>query len=283
MSIENRIRTGLEAAVCTVPAATPAPLDAVERRGRRRLVVTRVGLVAAGVAVVASMVGTSIAIGRIGYVPYVAEPTASSLTTTPVADGTVLVAGDEFRVEGLVEAFSEVPMYFGQASPSPRFDTSLLGEEQPLVFGEVKVADADVLDGPTVYVGEVDNESVFVNSQPSNTGVVKCLWIGPTPRFCGDWGAFELSAAPARGGPVYGVWLGVPDGTSVVVLRDGGTLLAWQRPVGDVTLVALPGLGVYELAALDEVGGEIEVIDIEATSLDDQGATSPGDPTTTLP
>jgi hypothetical protein len=278
MNIEDRIRTELEAAVSTVPAATPAPLDVVEKRGRRRLIVTRVGLAAAGVAVFAGIVGVSIAIGRIGYLPDVVAPT----TTERVSGGTVVIAGDEFRVDGLVEAFSEVPMYFGQASPSARFDTAALGEEQPLELAAVKVADADVLDGPTIYVGEVDDESIFVNARSSDSFVTKCLWIGPTPQFCGDWGAFELSA-PAREGSLYGVWLGVPDGTSVVVLRDDGRTLAWQRPVGDVTLIALPDSGVYSLVALDEAGGEIEVIEIDAAPFVDGGTTTPGDPTTTLP
>jgi hypothetical protein len=79
------------------------------------------------------------------------------------------------------------------------------------------------------------------------------------------------------------VWLGVPDGTSVVVLRDDGRTLAWQRPVGDVTLIALPDSGVYSLVALDEAGGEIEVIEIDAAPFVDGGTTTPGDPTTTLP
>lgn len=278
MSIEDMIRTELEGAVATVPPATRAPLEVVERRGRRRRTVSRIARAASGVAVFAVVVGISIAIGRIGYVPDVAEPTVPPATTAPlVSDGTLLIAGEEFGVGELVEAFADVPMYLGQDAPAARFDTAPLGDEQSLSFGQVKVADADVLDGPTIYVGEVSAESVFVNERSNQA----CLWIGPTPQFCGDWGAFELSA-PSRDGPAYGTWLGVPKATSVVVLRSDGDPIAWQSPIGGISLMALPGSGAFEMAALDETGVQLETIEFD-TSSGIPDTTVPGGPTTTVP
>ncbi len=282
MNIEELIRTELEAAVSTVPAAAPAPLGDVERRGQRRVVVARFASAAAGAAVFAAVVAVSVAIGRIGYTPDVADTLPTTVTTVLARDGEVVIAGEVFPVDGLVEAFSDAPMYFGELAPPPSFDISSFGAEFPLGFGQARVADPDVLDGPTVYVGEAGDESVFLNEQRSDGGVVKCLWIGPTPQLCADSGAFEL-ASPPRPGPPYGTWLGVPEGTSVVVLRSDGVALGWQQPVGGVALISLPGQGVFELAAFGADGAELGTVGVTVGPPADLGTSEPGGPTTTVP
>lgn len=283
MSIDELLRAELEVAVSTVPSVAPAPLGDVERRGRRRRVVARAAMATAGVAVFTAVVGVTLVVGRIGYMPEVADPTVPPATSIPAVDGEAVIAGEVFPVDGLVEAFAESPMYYGEPSPPPLFDVTSFGIELPLDFGQARVADPDVLNGPTIYLGEAGEWSVFVNQRPLEGGPGKCLWIGATPQLCGDSGAFELFIPPQAGPPTYGAWLGVPDGTSVVVLRSAGIAIAWQQPVGGVSLIELPAFGVFELAALDETGTELELVEVTAAPTVEQGGPVPGAPTTTLP
>lgn len=284
MNIEDTIRIELEAAVSTVPAGAPAPLEVVERRGHRRRIVARAGLVVASAAVFVAIVGVSIMIGRIGYTPDVAAPTVPPVTIAPVPEGSVMIAGKLFPVDDLVEAFDSAPMYFGQQSPSPAFDTSELGDEQALRFDVPAVADPDVLDGPTIYVGELEGVSAFVNECSTGVGITTCLWMGATSQLRADSGAFIFAEPPTqRDGPPYAAWMGVPEGTSVVTLRRDGFDLGWQRPVGGVTLMQLPEIGAYELIALDEFGTEVGAVAVSVARPATSDSTVPGSPTTTVP
>ncbi len=284
MSIEELIREELRAALSSVPAGTPTPVDRVRDRGGRRLLLARVGMAAAGVAVFGGVLAISLVIGRVDGTP-VGQSDA----------GSVLIAGERFPVDGVVEAFSSVPLYYGAKAPAPRFDTSGPGDEWPLEFGRAKVADPDALDPPTVYLGEYNGESVFLNEQGYYDAPAKCLWIGPTPQICGDAGVFEL-LVPTRPGPPLGAWVGVPDGTSVVVLsqrditlKEGDEPLGWESPVGGVALMPLPDTGAYVMTALDENGSELGTVVISFTpsapntSSDPDGATTTTTTTPTVP
>lgn len=273
MSVEEMVRQELEDAVSTVPKGSPAAIEAIQRRGGRRLVVARTGLVFAGVALFAGMFGVSLLLAPN------AEP---SQATQPIAqdEGTVLIAGDRIPVGELVEAFSEGPMYYGATTPPPTFDTSPFGDEIPLEVGQVKVADPDSWDGPTIYIGEYRGESIFLNEGPFGGVDTKCLWIGPTPQLCGDSGTIPL-LAPPRPGPQLGLWLSVPDGTSVVVLKQGDASLGWQSPVSGVAILPLPGEGTYQLVAVDPDGNEISQITVPFWSETSAPAPDPNDPTTT--
>lgn len=293
MNIEEFLRSEMETAASTVPTGAPALLSDIERRGRRRILVARIGLAATSVAVFVAVVGVSIAVGRIGATPdvvgsarSVAESTVPPTTSAPVIDGHVVIAGETFPVDGLVETFAETQMYFGAPTPQPGFDTSPLGSELPLGFGQAGVGDPDVLNGPTIYLGEVGGVSVFVNQRLLDDGPSKCLWMGGTPQVCGDAGAFKFAEPPFTsqpGGLLLGAWLGVPKGTSVIVLRADGVELGWQRPVGGVAVVPLPKLGIYELAALDQSGTELETVNVTLEADRVQGVAVPGSPTTTVP
>ena len=299
MNIEDQIVIELEAAISTVPSVAPAPLGVIESRGRRRLLAARAGHLAVGVAVFAVMVGVSIAVGRIGYLSDVAGSPADSValasapptTVTPVSDGRavdgrVIIAGESFPVGELVGAFAGVPMYFGEAAPAPRFDPSLLGREIRLEFETANVGDPDVLSGPTIYVGEAGGVSVFVNEIALGDGPTKCLWMAGSLQVCGDFGAFRFDDSPATPPPgtmLFAAWLGVPDGTSVVVVRSNGVDIVWQRPVSGVVVIPLSDPAVYQLAAFDESGVEIESVDVSLTAANDQEVSEPGGPTTTVP
>ncbi len=278
MSIEELIREELTVALSTVPAGTPAATDRVQQRGRRRLLMARVGMAAAGVAVFGGILAISLVVGR-------ADGTPVGQSDTPARS--VLIAGERFPVDGIVEAFSSVPLYYGAKAPAPRFDTSGFGDEWRLEFGRAKVADPDALDPPTVYLGEYNDESMFLNEQGYYDTPIKCLWIGPTPQICGDAGVFEL-LVPTRPGPPLGAWLGVPDGTSVVVLsRRDITLtetdesLGWESPVGGVALMPLPDTRAYVMTALDEDGSELGTVVISLTPSAPSPSSGPDDATTT--
>lgn len=293
MSIEELIRTELNSAVSTVPVGTPAPLGDIEQRGRRRVLVSRVGLAAAGVAVFVTVAAVSITLGSVGSTsdvvgstPDMVDSGISSMTGVPEVDGFVVIAGEAFPVDGLVEAFDEAPMYFGSPAPSPSFDASQLGAELPLTFGQASVGDPDVLSGPTVYVGDVGGFSVFVNQRAVDGGPGKCLWMGGTPQVCGDSGAFEfteLVTKPSSRWPLFGAWLGVPKDTSVIVLRIDRSDVGWQRPVGGVAIVPLPEPGVYELVALDDSGAELGTMEVEVEPDRDNRVPAPDGVTTTVP
>lgn len=72
----------------------------------------------------------------------------------------------------------------------------------------------------------------------------------------------------ARHDPTIGywaAWLGVPDGTAVVEVREDGRPLVWQAPTAHVVVFDLPDdrtLGSIELVALDGEGNQIEVGDL---------------------
>jgi hypothetical protein len=273
MNVEEMVRQELEVALSTVPTGSPAGIDSVQRRGGRRLVVARTGLVLAGVVVFAGIFGVSLLLA-----PNV-DP--SQATQPPGQDeGTVLIAGDRIPVGELVEAFAEGPMYYGVTPAQPTFDTSPFGDEFRLEFGQVKIADPDAWDGPTIYIGEYRGESIFLNEGPFAGVHTKCLWIGPTPQLCGDSGSIPL-LAPPRPGPQLGLWLKVPEGASIVVLEQGAAAIGWQSPMSGVVLFPLPGEGTYQLVALDEDGNEISQIAITFSSDTPGPAPDPNDPTTT--
>lgn len=278
MKVEEMIRQELEAAVSTVPKGSPAGIESIERRGGRRVVVARAGLVLAGVAVFVGVFGVSLLLGPS------ADP---SQATQPLGqDGpTVVIAGDRIRVGELVEAFASGPMYYGAPASPPTFDTSPFGDEAPLEFGRAKVADPDAWDGPTIYLGEIRGQSIFMNGRITDGVTYTCLWIGPISQLCSDSGAFELVQTP-RPKPPVAAWLSVPEGTSIVVLEHGGTALGWQSPISSVSVMTLPGDGTYQLVALDGTGTEIRTIVVTfptvvpTTAPDPNGATTT---TTTIP
>lgn len=273
MNVEEMVRQELEVALSTVPSGSPAGIESIQRRGGRRLVVARTGLVLAGIVVFAGLFGVSLLLGPNADRPQATQPTAE-------VDGTVLIAGDQIPVGDLVEAFSEGPMYYGVTPAQPTFDTSPFGDEVRLEFGQVKVADPDAWDGPTIYIGEYLGESIFLNEGPFGGVRTKCLWIGPTPQLCGDGGSIPL-LAPPRPGPQLGLWLSVPDGTSIVVLEQDDATLGWQSPVSGVALFPLPGEDTYQLVAMDRNGNEINQIDVTFSSDTLGSAPDPNDPTTT--
>ena len=140
------------------------------------------------VVTVAAAVAVTIGIAGIADRPGETDLTIPFASGT-IEEGDVVIVGEGFPVDGFVGPFAEVPMFFGAVAPTPAFERSAFGEEFRLEDGQVKVADPDILEGPTIYVGEVGGMSMFLNER--TTG--KCLWIGATPQLCADSGAFELS------------------------------------------------------------------------------------------
>jgi hypothetical protein len=273
MNVEELIKQELEDAVSTVPEGSPAGMGSVERRVRRRLVVARTGQVLVGVAVFAGVFGVSNLLSPGADPSQATQPTGEG-------DGTVLIASDRIPVGELVEAFSQGPMYYGVTPAQPTFDTSPFGNEIRMELGQVKVADPDAADGPTIYLGEIRGVSVFLNARVIDGVATKCLWIGPISQMCGDSGASQLSQTPSPEPPV-GAWLAVPQGSSIVVLRDEGAAIGWQSPVSGVVLFPLPGDGTYQLVAVDRSANEISQIAVTFSSDTPGPAPGPNDPTTT--
>lgn len=183
--------------------------------------------------------------------------TASTAPSTAVA-GFLELAGETFSVGDQVEAFSEAPMYESTLPDTPAFDTSAFGAELPLTQGQPMVADPNVIDGAAVYIGEIGADSAFLTqevrfSEDGDEYHQKCLWIGPSPQLCADYG--KIAVHPA-GEPVLAVWLGVPDGTVAVAAFEDGEPVGWQRPRSRVAVLSV-GSGDVTLIALGSDGQEI--------------------------
>lgn len=154
--------------------------------------------------------------------------------------------------------------------PEPRFDTSELGEEVPLLPIDVRMPPIDLrAEGDITVIGRVEGTDVEVYL---DAGERECVWfIGPRLAESRCWlvegpaGGFSRPAyAVTRNGmdgePVQTilVWQ-VPDGTSVVSLDASGDGL-WQRPVGGHVVFVLDPTTRAELAnvtAYDAVGQDL--------------------------
>lgn len=209
-----------------------------------------------------------------------------SSTTAPVIPSTAVagfleLAGESFSVGDPIEAFSESPMYESTLPDAPTFDTSGYGVERPLTQGRPMVADPDVIDGPAVYIGEVEGNSAFLTqeihySEDGEEHLQKCLWIGPSPQICADFGT--LAVHPA-GEPIVAVWLGVPDGTVAVVAFHNGEPVGWQQPRSRVVIipVADPGVVLVPLGAEGQElldGQELQRVGTYSESADESGVTT---------
>lgn len=184
----------------------------------------------------------------------------SSDTDSVVIDGTVVLGGETFPVGDVVEAFGDAPVLEAVGGNDSTAEMMLglgLGEEAPLDVATPKVADPDIIDGPAIYLGDVEGDSAFLTEETYGEEPQKCLWIGPTPQVCGDYGMITIHPANEVSATV---WLGVPQGTVAVALfEETGYLLGWQQPRSRVVVITVEVDDPQRLAmvAFDADGQEI--------------------------
>jgi len=189
-------------------------------------------------------------------------------------DGVLTIAGEDFPVGDLVDSFSEQLMYWPAPQPMPSFDTTAFGEHQPLHLLQPSVPDPDILNNPSIYLGNLGENSLFLtkgfheeDSSLANE-TMRCLWIGGSFTLCADVGS--VSGHPYEIGTIA-AWIGVPNGTSVVALRSGNMPLGWQQTQSRVAVIQVPGtiaavaaIGEHGLTfiALDASGQELLTVDL---------------------
>jgi hypothetical protein len=185
------------------------------------------------------------------------EPASTSEPTVGAVDDVLVIAGEEFPVGDLVEAFAEQDMYLPVVGVAPAFDTSPWGEEMPLVVADPRVNDDDIIDGPSVYLGDLGTKSVFLteedftdpDSEASGMDPHKFVWIGDTG-IGADLGVLTTG----RGSTA--VWIGVPDGTAIVAVTTDAGPIGWQVPHSRVVVMPVP-LEAIGFIALDANGNEL--------------------------
>lgn len=183
--------------------------------------------------------------------------------------GYVAIAGVEYPVGDLVDAFSAHQMFWPQMQPEPTFETGPLGDRLPLPVSDPRVPDDDVLNSPSIYLGELGPDSVFLaeldqqDIQPADDGFTD----GSHP--CIRIGEYQVCSVPAMGpwilrhspGEVVVMWVGVPDGTAAVVVSGADGPLGWQVPRSRTVVVSVP-LSALVMTALDADGRELMSFDL---------------------
>jgi len=199
----------------------------------------------------------------------------------------IMIAGVEYPVGELVDAFSTQQMYLPHLQPDPGFDTANLGDRMVLPLMDPTVSDDRILNGPSIYLGEVGADSAFLTDHAESADEDQerpagaCVWIGDE-RICSVPDAGPWTFRSGRG--TFAMWVGVPDGTAAVVFSDGSGPLGWQVPRSRSVVLSVPSLAVVA-TALDHDGQGIVSFDLSypnvpvtvpvllgATSLTDSGS-----------
>lgn len=222
----------------------------------------RVAAVAAALLVAAAIGGTAWLMDGDGGGEVAADDDQAPATVAPATDepGFVTLAGERFAVGDVFEAFDQAPVYGSVVAgdgASAMMSELGFGEESPIQVDTPKVADPDIIDGPAIYLGDIDGDSAFLTEETYGEEPQKCLWIGPTPQVCGDYGLITIHPANDVSATV---WLGVPQGTVAVALfEETGGLLGWQQPRSRVVVITVQADEPQPLAmvAFDADGEEI--------------------------
>jgi len=258
MMLEDRLRRELQAEDAAIPKRSGS-LDSVLRRGRH---LRRTAWVATAALATLAAVGAVVVIGF-------------SLPRVPTAEVTAL---DDAGSGGIVElvgvAFSysselsDDPLVFaGVLGPEPRFDTSTLGHEVPLVQGFTAESLRDLPGpeptGPILYAGSIDSTPIVVYQGA----------MGPLEEFfdlvedghhdgtlC--WAALQAGCSrPAERGIIgwgqrsaEGI---VDEDVAVVSVIVNDIPVVWQRPVSGVFSVPFDGRESIQVALYTADGTEV--------------------------
>lgn len=279
MDTEQLIRH-LHEELAAVPQAQGS-FEIIERRGRRRRRMRRSAIAATAVGVMAMTVLTIAWLAPSG--PRFQEATTNEPAQVSIDGDVTLPVGDtsivtDFKGDSLT-------VYRGLPAPTPQFDPSVLGDEQPLVRAQPQWATNQRVGGVSsvVYIGDVNGRSVFVHTntvslldrirnwfQEDTLGDSINLTVGDMTTIGGggvgsggpfpETGGFVLAGYLVRDpdGPVsdFISWIAVPDDTSVVAIELDDGRRFWQQPNGTTVFFDLEGPynGEVVLTAVDSSG-----------------------------
>lgn len=252
MSLDQRIRSTLEAEAEATSRFTPAgPADAM-RRGTRRRRTKKSAWATGGVALFAGMIAF---LGSLGS-----------------PDDIYLAAGEELLLTDPV-------VVQGALGPEPNFTINIDGAEAPLS----QIEDLDALVRTAVEITDGELERITVIGQTPNgerAAIVEPL-EGPTTLMAGSgtstFGISSEGALITTGERATVAWP-VPEATSLAILEileTNGTSV-WQRPTAGVAVFdADLGPGIrFRLTALNPDGTVLA----ELSDVTDPGDTPPTDP-----
>jgi hypothetical protein len=193
-------------------------------------------------AVVAQIPGT----GEIVYSPAVEEAVTEAFFDAALS--TARVIHDDPRVHQPA---------FG---PEPRFDTTELGTEVPLIpaTADVGLSPEELRDiderlpgtslessaslrGPILHIGALEDGSRLILTFDGGSGYIERTfgadrWWSGGAGTLGSYFYGEVGSGGSSDGPTY-VRIRVPFATSVVVLTTDGGVQLWQRPIAGHALI----------------------------------------------
>lgn len=275
MSLEERIVRELRAERAMVPEVAQGPIPSNLPKWPHRLAQVTAILVVMGV-----IVGTGWAIGREGGGQVAADAVEDGELLVD-ADVALPIASEWGRMKARSGAFT---VLVGAEGPPPAFDVAdLEGAEQPLLMG-TPVWNPNLWAGdvPVVYVGDIDDRSVFVHTNGTISPIdrLTAAFEGSTigPHICLTVGSYDAATGgvglcgggTTSGGPFikngpgelnagWASWIDVPTGTSVVTATLEGTVVLWQRPIGETVFFDLGKIpeGPVTLTAISAAGDEL--------------------------
>lgn len=292
---EDLLVRHLEDEMSAVPAAYGS-LGKVRRKSHRRRLRRRV--VSTGTTFVVLLAALSLVVPTL---PRIASADGPGMPTRLLIDGDVEIPVTDEPIAEVENSRRTLTVYGGLPAPEPDFDASDLGIEQPLIQNEPKWGNSDPGDVPVVYVGDVDDRSVFLHTnggislidrllvwmQGSEIGPHLCVSMGDSETvggggFCtgpGDTpegrstsGAIRLNNVPAGEGLLgyYVTWFALPEGTAIVTLElDHGRRL-WQKPYGEMAFFDVGDyVGPTTLTAIDATGSVLYEVGLGVHAVDD--------------
>jgi hypothetical protein len=233
MTFEDRLRGDIGLAVRTAPGEV-TDLGEIVDRGRRRRNKKRILGIVPALALIIAMASLQL----FGF-------------TIGSEDVSVTVAGRDMPYS---EVLNNDPVVVrGVEAEPPRFDTSHLGEEIPVVASALPTEIPDRLAGGAVFAGTVEGIAVFVYGDRVGDEEVFCVTTGGDS-LCTDanapgGGAGTSTEFGPTGDVVYGSIVGdLPPEVSVVAYAysDTGEVIGWQTPVAYASYMPIEGPWVDE-------------------------------------
>jgi len=276
MTLDEKLRATLDSEASAVPAAEPASVTTVMKRGARRRLGKRIGW-----GFLALVVFLGFAAVAVPFDPNAIDPAqTSNVETVEIADLAVTVTDAR-------PVLSDPDVWIGSPGPTPRFDTTAFGPDLSFRPGEPSIGDLGEKVSRAVYLGDLDGEPFYVYSHSAPSildwflefvdGNFSGQMLGTSLGCCsgGDMDSAEglpglitlqefgeFSAGTAE-------WLGLSPDVSVVAYRIDDVFVGWQTPVGGVSSISL-----------DHSPDEFLFItyDADGKELDRFGGTMPGIP-----
>lgn len=285
MSLDERIRDDLQAAVGRVPAGSPLGSAKVSQRGRRRRRIRRgMWTSVSGIAIV--------------WFVAVALPYDPGGIDSAGPDGvlTVHLGGLGVPVTGREPALEDPAIWIGLPAPSPEFDTSRFGPDLSFEAGEPSADDLHERVKRAVYLGELEGEPFYVYSQPAPSfwdrlferlaGNFSGDIVGTSLNCCsgGDTDSedglpgFSIMTATDEPRLIVAEWLGLPPNVSVVAYQMDGEFVGWQTPVGAASSIRIdqpPDDIVF--IGFNSIGEEVKRFQFSMSPNPGGGPTSPTD------